>query len=626
MTVGVQAALKLRGHAHVPLHNTAFQESETKPAITPGLSQYITDLLTSAQIPGISLGVVHASGSDPDTELESWGRKTEDGDGNDLSPDTLFDIASCSKGFLASAVGILMDDFAQGRNVTPLPAGITIFDWETKLVHLLPGEWALEYEWASEKANVRDALSHVTGMPRHDFSYAPGDTPQGIVNNLRNLRPAYELRQKWSYNNQMFMVGAYLVSKYADKPYTEFASERLFEPMNMSTTTFSPNAAREMGLLTQTWTSFGRRIPSGFPDDAVELMAGPGGIISSATDLTKWLAVLLNNGVDPVSNTTIIPSSAFEEITTAYSVMEGTPPSPEMSIWGYGLGWVTFSYQGHNIVAHTGDITGISTLVVFLPDDGLGIAVLTNADDKDDANMAIAIMIIGDLLGLNSVTTNATGTAVSEEGLSTENSSTPAAEPLPVNLESLSGTYSNLGYGNITFCTANDQSPDCPEVLASFAPFINQTSSPELYAAWLRIYSSHVRLTHQSATEFSVQFTSLFPEGYGANTTAFETAESGEIDASAVFVLGGEGENATVFGFGMEIDEDAVAARKRAGARDLEEWADAWFEKLGRRLTCPHESGRADDNKDRPGSRVAFCTPTQRQGRLHTGPWCSQGV
>lgn len=45
---------------------------------------------------------------------------------------------------------------------------------------------------------------------------------------------------------------------------------------------------------------------------------------------------------------------------------------------------------------------------MFLPDDGLGIAVLTNADDKDDANMAIAIMIIGDLLGLNSVTTNAT--------------------------------------------------------------------------------------------------------------------------------------------------------------------------------------------------------------------------
>ena len=59
-----------------------------------------------------------------------------------------------------------MDDFAQGRNVTPLPAGLTTFDWETKLVDLLPDEWALEDECASKKANVRDTLTHVTGMPR----------------------------------------------------------------------------------------------------------------------------------------------------------------------------------------------------------------------------------------------------------------------------------------------------------------------------------------------------------------------------------------------------------------------------------------------------------------------------
>ena len=63
-------------------------------------------------------------------------------------------------------MGILMDDFAQGRNVTPLPAGITTFDWETKLADLLPDEWVLEDEWTTKKANIRDALAHVTGMPR----------------------------------------------------------------------------------------------------------------------------------------------------------------------------------------------------------------------------------------------------------------------------------------------------------------------------------------------------------------------------------------------------------------------------------------------------------------------------
>ncbi|TFY56933.1 hypothetical protein EVJ58_g7335 [Rhodofomes roseus] len=63
-------------------------------------------------------------------------------------------------------MGILMDDFTESRNVTPLPAGVTKFDWQTKVKDLLPDEWALEDYWASEKVNIRDALSHMTGMPR----------------------------------------------------------------------------------------------------------------------------------------------------------------------------------------------------------------------------------------------------------------------------------------------------------------------------------------------------------------------------------------------------------------------------------------------------------------------------
>ena len=91
----------------------------------------------------------------------------------------------------------------------------------------------------------------------------------------------------------MFKTGAYLVSKYANKPYTEFASERLFKPMNMSTTTFWPTEARENGLLTQTWTKFGRLIPFWFEDEVVELMAGAGGVISSAADMVRYASCVL---------------------------------------------------------------------------------------------------------------------------------------------------------------------------------------------------------------------------------------------------------------------------------------------------------------------------------------------
>lgn len=77
---------------------------------------------------------------------------------------TLFGIASCTKAFTATSLGILMEDFATGKNVTSLPAGVTEFNWQSKLVDLLPGEWELKDKWASEKVSVRDILSHVSGL------------------------------------------------------------------------------------------------------------------------------------------------------------------------------------------------------------------------------------------------------------------------------------------------------------------------------------------------------------------------------------------------------------------------------------------------------------------------------
>lgn len=59
-----------------------------------------------------------------------------------------------------------MDDFAQGRNKTALPPNVAVFNWETKVKDILPGEWELLDHWATEKANIRDILSHVSGLPR----------------------------------------------------------------------------------------------------------------------------------------------------------------------------------------------------------------------------------------------------------------------------------------------------------------------------------------------------------------------------------------------------------------------------------------------------------------------------
>ena len=64
-------------------------------------------------------------------------------------------------------MGILMDDFATGRNVTALPASVSSFTWDTKVQDLLPEDWVLDQEWTTEKANLRDLLGHLTGLTRY---------------------------------------------------------------------------------------------------------------------------------------------------------------------------------------------------------------------------------------------------------------------------------------------------------------------------------------------------------------------------------------------------------------------------------------------------------------------------
>jgi CubicO group peptidase (beta-lactamase class C family) len=74
-------------------------------------------------------------------------------------------LASLSKAFTATAMGLLIDDFSYRRNVTPLPSGVTELTWRSKIKDVLP-QWTVDDEWIYEELTIRDALSHVSGLPR----------------------------------------------------------------------------------------------------------------------------------------------------------------------------------------------------------------------------------------------------------------------------------------------------------------------------------------------------------------------------------------------------------------------------------------------------------------------------
>ncbi|KAH0826362.1 beta-lactamase/transpeptidase-like protein [Lanmaoa asiatica] len=209
-------------------------------------------------------------------------------------------MASVSKAFCATALGLLIDDFANGNNVTALPSGLTELTWHTRLRDLLP-DWQLMDEWASERANLRDILSHVSGLPRWGLLSRrtmllmdPGTPHRAVVARLKYQRPAFELREQWSYNNIMYMVAAQVIATYSGRPYTSFVEERIFTPLGMTSTTFSPAKAEASGKFTQGWTKEGRRVPECFTEEVAFMMAGPGGIISNAVDMVGLCTPYMN--------------------------------------------------------------------------------------------------------------------------------------------------------------------------------------------------------------------------------------------------------------------------------------------------------------------------------------------
>jgi len=165
----------------------------------------------------------------------------------------------------------------------------------------------------------------------------------------------------------MFMVAGHIIETYSGKDYTSFVEDRIFTPLGMSSSTFSPAKAAKTGKFTQGWTSSGRLLPEWFSEDMVPLMAGAGGVISSAVDMagafrlhhfhwlivyfsivqSKWVALWLNKGMH--DNIPVIPSSVYGNASQSYTVSISAPADSEHSIQGYGMGWFRNSYLGHDV-------------------------------------------------------------------------------------------------------------------------------------------------------------------------------------------------------------------------------------------------------------------------------------
>jgi CubicO group peptidase (beta-lactamase class C family) len=128
-------------------------------------------------------------------------------------------------------MSLLVDDNANFSNV----------QWETPIVKLVPDDFMLSDEYATNHITIEDALSHRSGLPRHDYSYGghyDGKKPslKGAVRALRHLPLTAEPRTKFQYCNQMYGVASHVIETLTGKWLGDVLKERIWGPLKMKST------------------------------------------------------------------------------------------------------------------------------------------------------------------------------------------------------------------------------------------------------------------------------------------------------------------------------------------------------------------------------------------------------
>ncbi|KAF9255424.1 beta-lactamase/transpeptidase-like protein [Marasmius fiardii PR-910] len=513
-----------------PLLFGALVSSQGHPdtVLTAEVDSFIENILTTAgSAGGVSVAVVRPN---PDG---TWNVETKGygvarlSDNASVTADTLFPIASNSKLLTVVGTGLLISN----ESLTPK------LSWDTKLASVVP-DWDLADPFAMDKSSILDLMSHRTGLPRHDYMYRRDDTVSSMTQRIKFLKPSTEFREAFQYSNIMYTMLSYLPQVASTKvPLARYVKANVFEPLGMSSTTYSFQVANATGRLSYGVSRENLSFAGGLPGTGTprqmpfwyeaggedgNFLSGPAGAISSANDLATWLQTLLLWGNHPVTNQSVIPAAVLQRAAAGVTVLSdgvSGPPSTQsvLSPVVYGGGQEIGTYRGHVIIEHPGDVNGAHSLLSRLPFDNIGVAVLTNDDDTGAIfNNIIKYRLLDEALGLEPYnwTEIILNQLLSTPGDPTEFQSTSSTSDstIPGGYASLEGTYSNLGYGNWTFCLfdpSQDHQPSdaCKDLVANAGTIlpggINSTI-PTLVASIDSIWFNYLKLEHVDGNVFSV--------------------------------------------------------------------------------------------------------------------------
>src|SRR3954453_9969013 len=287
--------------------------------------------------------------------------------------DSVFRIASMTKSFTAMSILKLRDE---GK--------LSLDDPAERYVPEMAG---LKYPTTdAPKITIRHLLSHAEGFPE-DNPWGDrhlADTDEQLSRMLRTGIPfsnapgiAYE------YSNLGFAILGRVVTNVSKVPYTEYVNANILKPLGMTSTTLEPKTVAANRL------AHGYRWEDERWKDEPLLSNGSfgsmGGMLTSVRDLSRYVALFIaawppHDGPE----TAPIKRSSLREMQHLWSpvpasVTRSATGAIQLTLVGYGYGLrVGQNCAFKTIVSHTGGLPGFGSIMIWLPDYGIGLVAFGN--------------------------------------------------------------------------------------------------------------------------------------------------------------------------------------------------------------------------------------------------------
>jgi len=415
----------------------------TVPGVPPDIDATVARAMKAFEVPGLALAIV----KDGKVVLAKGYGMRKLGQPATVDAKTLFGIASNSKVFTATALGLLVEE---GK-----------IAWDAPVVDYLP--WFMMSDpYVTRELTVRDLLVHRSGLGlgAGDLLWWPESTynRRQVAERLRFIKPATSFRSAYAYDNVLYLVAGEVIQAVTGRTWEDFVQERILNKVGMTGSNVRHSAAAEGGNVAT---------PHARVEGAVRPIAPftsdntnpAGGINSGAEDMAKWMLVRLARG-KLADGTALYSERTARELEKPVTILPNPAPPAELAprkahFRAYALGLDIRDYRGHLVVDHTGGLPGYVSIVTLIPERNLGVAILTNAESTS-AFYALTQQIVDYDLGAPPMDwTEAylkrdaridaeTARALSQSAAARDASSKPSLPPVKY-----AGVYTDAWYGDV---------------------------------------------------------------------------------------------------------------------------------------------------------------------------------